>query len=358
MTEDCLKLTIYFGESDRIGRHLLSDVLMQRFDEANVRASVLLRATEGFGIKHRLHTQRLLTLSEDLPLVAVAVDRRAEIEALLQQVQPLVAGGLITLERARIVAGERTRTTLPDELRDATKLTIYLGRAELSGGQPGYVAAVNLLRARGLDGATVLLGLDGTIHASRHRAKFFSRNANVPLLVIASGSGEAVQGVLEPLRRMLANPLLTLERVRVCKRDGVRLATPRHLPERDDAGLGVWQKLTVHAAESARHGGHALYLQLIRRLREEGADGATALRGIWGYSGDRAPHGDRFLSRRRGVPVVTVVVDRPDAIQRWWRVVDEVTDEAGLVTSEMVPAFHAFGAEIKTGGLRLAKLRF
>ena len=357
MTGGCLKLTIYFGESDRVGRRLLSDVLLQLFEDARVQAGVLLRATEGFGVKHQLHTQRLLTLSEDLPLVAVAVDRRERIEALLPKVQPLVEGGLITLERSRLVTGDVTKAELPEELHEATKLTLYLGRAERSTERPAYVDAVDLLREHGLDGATVLLGVDGMAHSARQRARFFSRNANVPLMIIASGPGGHVQSVLAPFARLLDNPLLTLERVRVCKRDGRKLAEPRHLPETDDAGLGIWQKLMVHAPEDARHEGHALYLQLIRRLREEGATGATALRGIWGYSGDREPHGDRFFSLRRGVPVVTIVVDRPDAMQRWWPVIDEVTDEAGLVTSEMVPAFQAVGPEIRRGGLRLARLR-
>jgi len=351
---DCLKLTVYFGESDRVGRHLLSDVLFQRYEDAGVQAGVVLRATEGFGIKHQLHTQRLLTLSEDLPLVAVAVDRREKIEALLPRVQPLVEGGLITLERARLVAGDVTKAELPEELREAAKLTVYLGRAERAHGRPAYLAAVELLRAHGLDGATVLLGVDGMVHSARQRARFFSRNANVPLMIVASGSGEVVQGVLAPLGRLLGHALLTLERVQVCKRDGVLLAEPGHVPDTDDTGLGVWQKLTVHAAEDARHDGHALHLQLIHRLRDERATGATALRGIWGYAGAREPHGDRFFSLRRGVPIVTVVVDRPDAIRKWWRVVDEVTDEAGLVTSELVPAFHAVGPEIRRGGLRLA----
>lgn len=353
-----MKLTIYFGESDRVERHLLSDVLLALFEKAGIQAAVLLRATEGFGLKHKLHTQRLLTLSEDLPLVAIAVDNREKVESLLPEVQPLVEGGLITLERARIVAGDVTRAELPEELHEATKLSVYLGRAERVNGRPAYVAAVDLLRSHGLDGATVLLGVDGMTHSVRRRARFLSRNTDVPLMIVASGSGEVVQAALAPLGHLLGNPLLTLERVRVCKRDGVRLAEPRHLPETDDAGLGVWQKLMVHAAEDARHGSHALYLQLIRRLREEGADGATALRGIWGYSGSRDPHGDRFFSLHRGVPVVTVVVDQPDAIQRWWRVIDEVTDEAGLVTSEMVPAFHAVAPEIRSGGLRLARLRY
>lgn len=358
MTEDCLKLTIYFGESDRVGRHLLSDVLLGLFAQAGVQAAVLLRATEGFGIKQQLHTQRLLTLSEDLPLVAVAIDRREKIEALLPHVRPLVEGGLVTLERARLVSGRITKTELPSELHEATKLTIYLGRAERADGHPAHVAAVNLLRLHGFDGATVLLGVDGVVHSARQRARFFSQNKNVPLMIIASGSGGTVQDVLAPLGRLLGHPLLTLERIRVCKRDGIKLAEPRHLAETDDAGLGVWQKLMVHASEDARHQGHALYLQLIRRLREEGATGATALRGIWGYSGEREPHGDRFFSLRREVPIATVVIDQPDAIQRWWRVIDEVTDEAGLITSEMVPAVRAVAPAIERGGLQLARLRF
>jgi PII-like signaling protein len=356
VTNDALKLTIYFGESDRVDGHLLSDVLLDEFEAERVPAAVLLRATEGFGIKHQLHTQRLLTLSEDLPLVAIAVDHREKIEALVQRVRPLVTGGLITLERARFVAGEVT-PHVPPELGEETKLTIYLGRTERALGRPAYVAVVDLLRRHGLDGATVLLGVDGMAHGRRERGRFLSRNANVPLMIIASGATGVVAEALAPLGGLLRNPLLTLERIRVCKRDGKSIAEPRHLAETDDAGLGVWQKLMVHAREDARHEGHALYLQLIRRLREEGALGATALRGIWGYSGDREPHGDRLLTLRRQVPVITVVVDRPDAIQRWWRVIDEVTDETGLVTSELVPAFHAVGPEIRAGGLRLSQLR-
>jgi PII-like signaling protein len=346
MTHDALKLTIYFGESDRIGHHLLSDVLLDEFAASEVRAAALLRAVEGFGLEQHLHTQRLLTLSEDLPLVAIAVDRRAAIEPLVARAQQLVTGGLLTLERARLVEDDT------GELQDETKLTVYLGR------QARYVAVVDLLRERGLDGATVLLGVDGVVEGRRERARFVSRNARVPLVVIATGSGERVARAIPPLRQIAPRAAMTVERIRLCKRGGVRLAVPHDLPERDDAGLGVWQKLTVHAPESARHGGHALHLQLIRRLREEGAAGATALRGIWGYSGNEAPHGDGLLGLRRRVPVLTVLVDSPEAIQRWWRVVDEVTDEAGLVTSEMVPAFHAVHPELRRGGLHLARLRF
>jgi PII-like signaling protein len=78
------------------------------------------------------------------------------------------------------------------------------------------------------------------------------------------------------------------------------------------------------------------------------------VRGICGFHGDHAPHGDSFWQLRRRVPVATVIVDTPEAIRRWFELVDELTDETGLVTSEMVPASHATRPGRNHGGLELA----
>jgi PII-like signaling protein len=354
---DALKLTVYFGESDRSGGRLLSDVLVDAFEHHGLHAAVLMRAVEGFGIKHRLRTQRFLTLSEDLPLVAIAVDGQERIDAVLPEVEELVTGGLVTLERARLVDTAAAGAVPAGHLHEETKLSVYLGRDERIGGRPAYLEVVDHLHRSGLAGGTVLLGVDGLAHRRRERARFFSRNDAVPALVVSVGRGDAVAAALPRVVESLADPIVTLERVHVCKRDGVLLAEPRHLPQQDEHGLGIWQKLMVYAAEQARHGGHPLYIALVRRLREEGASGATSLRGIWGFSGDHAPHGERLLRVRRQVPIVTTIVDTPEATRRWFRIVDELTDEAGLVTSEPVPAFHAVAPERRIGGLKLARLR-
>jgi PII-like signaling protein len=354
VSADSLKLTVYFGESDRLGHRLLSDELLDLFERRDVRAAVLLRAVEGFGVKHRLRSDRFLSLSEDLPLVAVAVDERSRIDALLPDVSERLGGGLITLERARIAGEGVAAAALPG---GQTKLTIYLGRDERVRGRPAYLEVVDHLHRSGLAGATVLLGVDGMTHHRRQRARFFSRNAAVPLMLISVGSDETVNAALAGLSGLVEDPIVTIERVHVSKRDGVLLAEPAPLPDRDDAGLGIWQKLMVYVAEQARHHGHPLYPQLVRRLRLEGASGATALRGIWGFSGDHPPHGDRLLALRRQVPVVTTIVDTPERIRRWFAIVDELTDEAGLVTSEMVPAFLAVAPDARIGGLRLGRLR-
>lgn len=154
---------------------------------------------------------------------------------------------------------------------------------------------------------------------------------------------------------MLARPLVTVERVRVCKRDGFKLAEPGRLPQTDASGLGVWQKLMVYAGEQSRHAGRPLYRQIVHALREAGAAGATSVRGIWGYHGDHRPHGDTLWQLRRRVPVVTIVVDTPQRIRQWFSIVDALTDETGLVTSETVPAFRAAGPRLEHGGLHLAE---
>ena len=225
MTADCLKLTSYFGERHRSGGSFTADALIELYGRHEIAASILLRGTEGFGLKHHLRTDRSLTLSEDLPVTAIAVDTRSRIEAVLPQTVQLNRTGLVTLERARLLTGLTGPGWLPEDLHETTKLTIYLGRQERAGRVPAFVAVCDLLHRRGIDGATALLGVDGTAHGRRERAAFFSRNAEVPMMVIAVGSGERIGSVLPELGGLLQRPLLTLERVRICKRDGRLLAT-------------------------------------------------------------------------------------------------------------------------------------
>jgi PII-like signaling protein len=204
----------------------------------------------------------------------------------------------------------------------------------------------------------VLLGVDGTVHGARARARFFSRNAEVPMMIISVGSGEQIARVLPELGGLMRHPLLTLERVRVCKRDGALLATPHELPGTDEHGLALWQKLMIHTSAGSQHDGHPLHRALVRRLRQADVAGATSVSGVWGFHGDHPPHGDKLFQARRHVPVVTIVVDRPERIASAFAIVDEVTAERGLVTSEMVPAATAMTDDERRGGTRLAHHRF
>lgn len=362
MSPEGLKLTSYFGERQRIGGRFWSDVLLGTFTECDVTTSILLRATAGFGLRHHLRGDQTLTMSEDPSVMAVAVDTRERIEALLPRVAELHARGLLTVERAQIAHAETATMTgspqLSGPLHEETKLTIYVGRHERVGRVPTQVAVCDLLRSHGLAGASVLLGVDGTSHAVRERARFFDRNIDVPTMVLAVGDGERIQRVLPELPALLPRPMVTVERVRVCKRDGQTLASPEALPETDSAGLGVWQKLMIYTSESHVYKGRPVHRALVRRLRSGPARGATSLRGAWGFTGDHEPHGDHVLKVARRVPVVTVVVDTPTRIAASFEIVDELTKEHGLVTCEMVPAAAYFSDQGRHGGLRLASLDY
>jgi PII-like signaling protein len=358
VNEDCLKLTAYFGERQRAGGRFFADVLLDLCGKREIATSLLMRGAEGFGLRHHLRTDRLLTLSEDLPLTAVAVDDRIRIEMLLGDLRQIDHRGLLTLERARMLQGEIGPVTLPEDLHEATKLTVYVGRQERVYRSPAFIAVCDLLHRRGVAGASVLLGVDGTAHGERTRARFFGRNADVPMMIIAVGSGERIGRVLPELGGLLRRPLITLERVRVCKQGGELVARPHDLPASDQNGLALWQKLMVFTSERAMHSGRPVHQALVRRLRQTGARGATALRGVWGFHGDRPPHGDRLFQLGRSVPVITVIIDTPDRIVRSFDVIDELTAEHGVVTSELVPALQVVTEKERRGGLNLARHAF
>lgn len=351
---EALKLTAHLGERDRAGDEFAGDALISLFARSDIAVSAQFRGLAGFGRKHGIRTAQLLTLSEDLPIVTVAVDRRERVEAIVSDAAALLGdGGLITLERARLIAaGEPPPTPAAD---GDVKLTVYLARHRRARARPAHEIVVAALHECGVAGATALLGVDGTVAGVRRRARFFGRNPDVPVMVISVGDRLSVERAMRRLRELLPDPAMTLERVRVCKRDGRVLAPPPTDPGSDRSGLAVWQKLMIYSSEGTLVDGAPMYRALLRALRARNAAGATALRGFWGYHGDHLPHGDRLFAVRRRVPAVTIIVDTPAQIARLYPVIDAITAETGLITSEFVPALRAAGPGIAHGGLRLAQ---
>ena len=298
-------------------------------------------------------------MSDDLPLIAVAVDTRPRIEGLLESASGLLRSGLVTLERARLLTGDIEAPGPGEAPDDETKLTVYLGRQERVYRVPAFVAVCDLLHRRGIAGATALLGVDGTAHGKRQRAAFFSRNAGTPMMVIAVGSGTKIAHVLPELGGLLRQPLLTLERVRICKRDGVLLCRPPGAGESAPPGdaahppahIPLARKLMVYSSEAALHDGQPIHRAIVRRLRAAGISGATTQRGMWGFHGDHPPHGDRLLQLGRHVPALTIVIDTPERIQTAFDLIDDLTAEHGLVTCETVPAIRPVGSGQALAGL-------
>jgi PII-like signaling protein len=347
MSGAALKLTVYLGERDRAGEGLAADALMDLLARRGVRASVMLRGIEGFGLAHSMHIERLLTLSEDLPIVVLALDEPARVEALLEEVRACSPRGLVTLERAWSgqasdgagapwgaggAGPEAPSAESAQGAGEGVRLSVFTTRGQRSGGAPAHVAAVAALQRAGAWGASVLLGLDGTLEGERRRARVLAGNAGVPMLVSGFMPGALASAGAAALAPFAGASGVLFERVHVRRRDGGAARAPG---SRFDGPS--WQKLTVHCGEGARAHGQPLHEVLLRSLRRAGAAGATSLRAQWGFHGEHRPHGERLLSAVRHVPVQTTVVEEPARMAALLEVVDALTEQTGLVTLEIVP---------------------
>jgi PII-like signaling protein len=97
------RLTVYIGEADRHGHTPLATEIVQRAHAAGLAGATVFRGVEGFGASNHIHTTRILTLSNDLPMAVVIVDTPESIAAFLPQLEELVTEGLVTLEDVEVV---------------------------------------------------------------------------------------------------------------------------------------------------------------------------------------------------------------------------------------------------------------
>ena len=95
---------IFVGESDTWHGKPLYQAVVQRVREEGLAGATVLRGIEGFGASSRIHTARLLRLSEDLPLVIEVVDAEEKINAFLPLLDEMIAEGMVTVEKVEVVA--------------------------------------------------------------------------------------------------------------------------------------------------------------------------------------------------------------------------------------------------------------
>jgi PII-like signaling protein len=100
--EDGCLLRVFIGESDKHDGRPLYEWLVLKAREVGLAGATVLRGVEGFGAHSRLHTARILRLSEDLPMVVEIVDSREKIEAFMPIVDGAIAEGLATIERVQV----------------------------------------------------------------------------------------------------------------------------------------------------------------------------------------------------------------------------------------------------------------
>lgn len=97
------RLTIFIGEEDRYDHKPLATEIVHRAQQAGLAGATVLRGIEGFGASNHVHTTRILSLSNDLPIVVVIVDDAERVQAFLPELDELVTEGLVILDDVQVI---------------------------------------------------------------------------------------------------------------------------------------------------------------------------------------------------------------------------------------------------------------
>ena len=96
-------MRIFIGETDRYAHKPLYEALVELFRKEGFAGATVIRGISGFGAHSVYHTQKLLDISADLPLIVEVVDSQEKIDAIMPRIDEMMAGGMITLEKARVI---------------------------------------------------------------------------------------------------------------------------------------------------------------------------------------------------------------------------------------------------------------
>ncbi len=102
-------MRIHIGESDKWGGKSLHEAIVELVHRAGFSGVTVLRGVGGYGSSSRYHTEKILRLSQDLPIVIEVVEETQRIEQILPKLDAMVGGGLITLEKVRVILYRSSR---------------------------------------------------------------------------------------------------------------------------------------------------------------------------------------------------------------------------------------------------------
>jgi PII-like signaling protein len=115
LPRDGYLLRVFIGESDRWRGKPLYEAIVLKARELHLAGATVLRGPMGFGGHSRIHTAKVLRLSEDLPIVVEIVDTKDKIDSLLPYIDEMMQDGLVTLEKVQVI---QYRTLSPDGSSD------------------------------------------------------------------------------------------------------------------------------------------------------------------------------------------------------------------------------------------------
>jgi uncharacterized protein len=235
------KICIYVGEDQQYHGQALYAAVLDYLFYRGVSGATVVRGMAGFGGDHKMHTARILRLTENLPVKIEFVETPEKLEEILPKLHDMVGAGLIEAQDTTILKpAQASEADDPDRLLPATKragkaklMRIYIGENDKWHDKPLYHALVESLRANDIAGVTVYQGILGYGANRRiHQQKALHLSHDRPIMLSIVDTEEKLRAYVPVLEDMVQQGLVVLSDVDIVKYSH---AVPQTKSEKEEA---------------------------------------------------------------------------------------------------------------------------
>jgi PII-like signaling protein len=220
------KVTISVGEDQQYHGHALYAAILDFLFYRGVAGATVIRGIAGFGADHKMHTTRILRLTENLPVKIEFIESSEKCDEVLPKLREMVGTGLIEVQETSIVKAEEIPSKsepqaplLPSKREGKAKLMrIYIGENDKWHDKPLYQALVESLRANDIAGVTVYQGILGYGANRRiHQQRALNLSHDRPIMLSIVEIEEKLRAFLPVLDDMVQQGLVVLSDVDIIK---------------------------------------------------------------------------------------------------------------------------------------------
>jgi PII-like signaling protein len=220
------KVSIYVGEDQQYHNHALYAVILDYLFYRGVSGAGVVRGIAGFGADHKMHTARILRLTENLPVKIEFIESQEKVDEILPKLHEMVGTGLIEVQDTVVVRSalasskEEPKTQLPPGKRSgkAKLMRIYIGENDRWRDKPLHKALVESLRANDIAGVTVYQGILGYGANRRiHQQTALNLSHDHPIMLSIVDTEEKLLAFVPVLDDMVKQGLVVLSDVDIIK---------------------------------------------------------------------------------------------------------------------------------------------
>ena len=219
------KISIYVGEDQQYHGQALYAAVLDYLFYRGVSGATVVRGIAGFGADHKMHTTRILLLTENLPVKIEFVESAEKLDEILPKLHDMVGMGLIEVQDTTILKPTHPRNEDPGPALPATKragraklMRIYIGENDKWHDKPLYQALVESLRANDIAGVTVYQGILGYGANRRiHQRKTMNLSHDRPIMLSIVDTEEKLRAFAPVLDDMVTQGLVVLSDVDIVK---------------------------------------------------------------------------------------------------------------------------------------------